>query len=119
MLGRVWGDYLLPLFAQFEMTHVIKRDSSVPDEDVTPEYMAEHVWLIGSPDTVEKKPAGIVRNVRWLRHSADPDLRQHGEPGRLGKVHESLRPRGNAPLSRPCAGVEGRRRLRLYQGGVR
>ena len=25
------------------------------DSAVTPEYMAEHVWLIGSPDTVEKK----------------------------------------------------------------
>ena len=55
MLGRVWRDYLLPLFAEFDLTHVIKHESSVPDEDVTPEYMAEHVWLIGSPDTVEKK----------------------------------------------------------------
>ena len=55
MRGRVWRDYLLPLFAEFDLTHVIKHDSSVPDEDVTPEYMAEHVWLIGSPDTVERK----------------------------------------------------------------
>ena len=55
MLGRVWRDYLLPLFAEFDLTHVIKHDSSVLDKDVTPEYMAEHVWLIGSPDTVEKK----------------------------------------------------------------
>ena len=55
MLGRVWGDYLLPLFDQFQLLHVIKHDSSIPDSAVTPEYMAEHVWLIGSPDTVEKK----------------------------------------------------------------
>ena len=55
MLGRVWRDYLLPLFGEFDLIHVIKHESSVPDEDVTPEYMAEHVWLIGSPDTVEKK----------------------------------------------------------------
>jgi len=55
MLGRVWGDYLLPLFAQFDLLHVIKHDSSLPDSVVTPEYMAENVWLIGSPDTVEKK----------------------------------------------------------------
>jgi len=34
---------------------VIKHDSSLPDSAVTTEYMAEHVWLIGSPDTVEKK----------------------------------------------------------------
>jgi alkanesulfonate monooxygenase SsuD/methylene tetrahydromethanopterin reductase-like flavin-dependent oxidoreductase (luciferase family) len=55
MLGRVWRDYLLPLFGSFDLLHVIKHDSSVPDSAVTPEYMAEHVWLIGSPDTVEKK----------------------------------------------------------------
>ena len=55
MLGRVWRDYLLPLFDQFQLLHVIKHDSSIPDSAVTPEYMAEHVWLIGSPDTVEKK----------------------------------------------------------------
>ena len=55
MLGRVWGDYLLPLFDQFQLLHVIKHDSSIPDSAVTPEYMAEHVWLIGSADTVEKK----------------------------------------------------------------
>ncbi|MEC9014161.1 MAG: alkane 1-monooxygenase, partial [Chloroflexota bacterium] len=40
---------------QFQLLHVIKHDSSIPDSAVTPEYMAEHVWLIGSPDTVEKK----------------------------------------------------------------
>lgn len=55
MLGRVWGEYLLPLFDKFGLIHVIKHDSEVPDSSVTPEYMAEHVWLIGSPDTVEKK----------------------------------------------------------------
>ena len=27
----------------------------MPDEAVTPEYMAEHVWLVGSPDTVEQR----------------------------------------------------------------
>ena len=29
------------------------------DSAVTPEYMAEHVWLIGSPDTVAKKILGL------------------------------------------------------------
>ena len=55
MLGRVWGDYLLPLFDTFGLLHVIKHDSSVPDSAVNIEYMADHVWLIGSPDTVEKR----------------------------------------------------------------
>ncbi len=55
MLGRVWGEYLLPLFDNFGMIHVIKHDSNVPDSAVTPEYMADNVWLIGSPDTVKQK----------------------------------------------------------------
>ena len=55
MLGRVWGEYLLPLFDQFQLLHVFKHDSSLPDSVVTPEYLAENIWLIGSPDTVEKK----------------------------------------------------------------
>ncbi|MEE2880731.1 MAG: LLM class flavin-dependent oxidoreductase [Chloroflexota bacterium] len=55
MLGRVWGEYLLPLFDNFGMTHVIKHDSNVPDSAVTPEYMANNVWLVGSPDTVKRK----------------------------------------------------------------
>jgi alkanesulfonate monooxygenase SsuD/methylene tetrahydromethanopterin reductase-like flavin-dependent oxidoreductase (luciferase family) len=34
---------------------VFKHDPELPDSAVTPEYMAEHLWLIGSPDTVEAK----------------------------------------------------------------
>ena len=55
MLGRVWRDYLIPLFAEFDMVKTFKHDQSVADSAVTPEYMAEHMWLIGSPDTVEEK----------------------------------------------------------------
>ena len=53
MLGRVWRDYLLPLFDSFDLLKVFKHDPELPDSAVTPEYMAEHMWLIGSPDTVE------------------------------------------------------------------
>ena len=55
MLGRVWRDYLLPLFDSFDLLKVFKHDPELPDSAVTPEYMAEHLWLVGSPDTVETK----------------------------------------------------------------
>ena len=42
MLGRVWRDYLLPLFDAFELLKVFKHDPELPDSAVTPEYMAEH-----------------------------------------------------------------------------
>jgi len=55
MLRRVWGEHLLPPFDNFGMIHVIKHDANVPDSAVTPEYMADNVWLIGSPNTVKRK----------------------------------------------------------------
>ena len=61
MLGRVWGEYLLPLFEVFQLLKVFKHDPDVPDSAVTPEYLAEHLWLIGSPDTVEQKIRELYR----------------------------------------------------------
>jgi alkanesulfonate monooxygenase SsuD/methylene tetrahydromethanopterin reductase-like flavin-dependent oxidoreductase (luciferase family) len=55
MLGRVWGEYLLPLFNAFQLLSVFKHDPNVPDSDVTPAYLMEHLWLVGSPETVAKK----------------------------------------------------------------
>ena len=55
MLGRVWGEYLLPLFKSFEMMSLFKHHPEVPDSDVTLEYLADYVWLVGSPQTVTQK----------------------------------------------------------------
>ena len=40
----------------------MKHDESLPDEAVTPEYLVDHLWLVGSPDTV-------VRKIRELNES--------------------------------------------------
>ncbi|MEH6638247.1 MAG: LLM class flavin-dependent oxidoreductase [Porticoccaceae bacterium] len=61
-IGRVWGEYLLPLFKQFGMTNVMKHDPDVADSDVTVEYLADHNWLVGSPDTVANKLADVVES---------------------------------------------------------
>ena len=57
MLFRAWTDYLHPLFSfgPYPFTAAMKHDQSIPDEDVTVEYMLEHLWLVGSPDTVARK----------------------------------------------------------------
>ncbi|MBX9605815.1 MAG: LLM class flavin-dependent oxidoreductase [Gammaproteobacteria bacterium] len=57
MIGRAYREYLLPLFSQFRLLSVFKHDPSVPDSDVTPEYLCEHSWLVGSPKTVASKLA--------------------------------------------------------------
>lgn len=55
MLGRVWREYLLPLFDSFQLLRVFKHDPDVPDREVTPEYLLDHLWLVGSPKTVVEK----------------------------------------------------------------
>ena len=54
-MGRMMREYFLGLLANFGFTEFLKHDPSVPDSDVTPEYCAEHNWLVGSPDTVERR----------------------------------------------------------------
>ena len=55
MLGRAYRDYLLPLFSAFNLTGLFKHDPSLPNAIVTPEYLVEHGWLVGSPQTVTEK----------------------------------------------------------------
>jgi hypothetical protein len=67
MMGRMMGEYWLPLLGQVGFTPLLKHEPDVPDEAVTPAYCAEHNWLIGSPDTVATK---LHRASWWLA----PDL---------------------------------------------
>ena len=57
MMARAYRDYLLPLFTNFRLLSVFKHDQSVADSDVTPEYLVDHNWLVGSPQTVASKLA--------------------------------------------------------------
>jgi alkanesulfonate monooxygenase SsuD/methylene tetrahydromethanopterin reductase-like flavin-dependent oxidoreductase (luciferase family) len=55
MIGRVYREYLLPLFKSFGMVSLFKHHPEVPDSDVTMEYLADYCWLVGSPKTVIDK----------------------------------------------------------------
>ena len=55
MMGRMMREYLLPLFNDFQFTKYLKHDPSVADADVTPEYLVNHGWLVGSVKTVTRK----------------------------------------------------------------
>jgi len=63
MMGRMMREYFLPLLANFGFLEYLKHDPSVPDSDVTPEYCAQHNWLIGSPSTVADKLDKVYRDV--------------------------------------------------------
>jgi alkanesulfonate monooxygenase SsuD/methylene tetrahydromethanopterin reductase-like flavin-dependent oxidoreductase (luciferase family) len=63
MLARVWRDYLIPLFKELTFLPSMKHAPEIPDEAVTPEYMADHLWLVGSPETVASKIRKLYNEV--------------------------------------------------------
>jgi alkanesulfonate monooxygenase SsuD/methylene tetrahydromethanopterin reductase-like flavin-dependent oxidoreductase (luciferase family) len=54
-MGRQFGEYFIELITNGGLLKYMKHDPSVPDADVTPEYVARHNWLVGSPETVAAK----------------------------------------------------------------
>jgi len=65
MLFRAWNDYLFPLFnnGPYPLIAGMKHDESVATEDIDLEYMLEHVWLVGSPETVAEKIRGLYESA--------------------------------------------------------
>jgi len=55
MMGRCWREFLLPLYLGLGLGPLLKGDPSMPDEDVDLEYVADNLWLVGSPDTVARR----------------------------------------------------------------
>jgi alkanesulfonate monooxygenase SsuD/methylene tetrahydromethanopterin reductase-like flavin-dependent oxidoreductase (luciferase family) len=54
-MGRMMGEYFLPLLSNFGFKEYLKHQPDVADSDVTVEYCAKHNWIIGSPKTVVEK----------------------------------------------------------------
>jgi len=45
------------------ITRNMKHDESLPDEAVTPEYIMEHMWLVGSSQTVADKIRALYESA--------------------------------------------------------
>ena len=58
-IGRDFRDYFFQMLPDSPYFNLLKTHDDMPDEDVTLEYMAENVWIVGSPDDVEAK----IRNL--------------------------------------------------------
>ena len=54
-MGRMTREYSLKVVQAFGALPFLKHDPSVPDSDVTIDYLARTSWLIGSPETVARK----------------------------------------------------------------
>jgi alkanesulfonate monooxygenase SsuD/methylene tetrahydromethanopterin reductase-like flavin-dependent oxidoreductase (luciferase family) len=62
-LGDSWRSYMLPLLRELKFLGACKHDQSVPDSDVTVEYLADHVWIVGSPRTAVEKLGRLRQQV--------------------------------------------------------
>ena len=54
-IGRAWKEYIKPTYERFGVLKGLLHDPSVDPADVDAAYLAEHVWIVGSPDTVTQK----------------------------------------------------------------
>ena len=63
-MGRMMGEYFLPLMGNFGFLDFFKHDTDVADSDVTPAYCAKHNWLVGSPATVAEKIEEVYHDAR-------------------------------------------------------
>jgi len=48
---------------RLNMLSLIKSDPNMPDTDVTPEYLVDNVWLVGSSADVEHKSREMYHEV--------------------------------------------------------
>ena len=99
MMERVWREYLLPLFSYgpYPFINSIKSDENMADEDVTVEWLADHLWLVGSPVTVAGKiremysQAGGFGTLLWLTYDHSEDRAAYEKSARL--LVEEVMPR--------------------------
>jgi alkanesulfonate monooxygenase SsuD/methylene tetrahydromethanopterin reductase-like flavin-dependent oxidoreductase (luciferase family) len=63
MMGRMMGEYFLPLLGHFGFKDYLKATPDVPDSDVTVDYCARNNWIVGSPATVTEKIERIYHEV--------------------------------------------------------
>ena len=101
MLGRAWREYLHPLFSfgAYPFVEYMKHDESMPNEDVTIEYMLDNLWIVGSPDTVTEKirnlysAVGGFGHLLWLTFDHSEDSENYETSMRL--LAEKVMPRLN------------------------
>jgi alkanesulfonate monooxygenase SsuD/methylene tetrahydromethanopterin reductase-like flavin-dependent oxidoreductase (luciferase family) len=62
-LARDYRDYFLPLLKKNRGLDILKVDPAMPDSEVTLDYLLEHIWIVGSPDTVTARLAALHEEV--------------------------------------------------------
>lgn len=85
-----WTESILPVLANFGLTKYLKHDESVPDSDVDVDYLIDHLWLVGSPDTVREKLAAVDDELGGFGTFIPPRYDHRGEREPMWHSHELL-----------------------------
>lgn len=62
-LARDWTGYFLPLLKKVGLLGLTKVDPDMPDSEVTVEYLADQVWIVGDPDEVTHRLRRLQQDV--------------------------------------------------------
>jgi alkanesulfonate monooxygenase SsuD/methylene tetrahydromethanopterin reductase-like flavin-dependent oxidoreductase (luciferase family) len=62
-MAYAYREYFFPLVTSFGMAGLWKDREDMRDEDVTLEYLLEHRWIVGSPDTVARRLRELYAEV--------------------------------------------------------
>lgn len=54
-LGQAWSEYILPVYKRFGILGGLVKHEGMDPADIDLNYLAEHVWLVGSVETVTEK----------------------------------------------------------------
>jgi alkanesulfonate monooxygenase SsuD/methylene tetrahydromethanopterin reductase-like flavin-dependent oxidoreductase (luciferase family) len=60
---RDFEQYFKRLLTHTNQMSLMKSDPDMPDSDVTPEYLVDNIWIVGSPDDVAEKLRNLYNEV--------------------------------------------------------
>ncbi len=63
IMGRCWREFLLPMYLGLGLGPLLKSDPSMPDDAIDLDYLADHLWFVGSPATVAERIRDLDRRV--------------------------------------------------------
>src|SRR5262249_51837807 len=91
VLGRDWREYFIPLLGSQSRLSLTKVDPDMPDEDVTPEYLCDNIWIVGDADMVAEKMQAVINKTggfwgpRLAGHEREPRGGGGAPTGHLNK----------------------------------
>ena len=63
VMKRDFDQYFLRLMSKLDMLDLFKIDPEMPDSDVTPGYLVDNIWIVGSADDVAEKLRKLYHDV--------------------------------------------------------